>query len=271
MNSVIALSPVDLSIAALLVVALALLSFRMELGVTRQIVVAAVRTTLQLLLVGMVLKTLFDHAHPLLLVGIAVIMVTTAGREVMSRQTRRFTGPWGFATGTAAMTLSSFSITCLVLSTVIRIDPWYAPQYAIPLLGMMLGNTMTGIAIGMERLTSTAWRDSAVIEGRLLLGQTWDEAVGEIRRESIRSAMIPTLNAMAVAGIVSLPGMMTGQILAGSPPMEAVKYQILIMFIVSAGTGFGAVLAVSVGARRLFDDRQRLRLDRLVKAGGRGG
>ncbi|WP_300673225.1 iron export ABC transporter permease subunit FetB [Desulfoluna sp.] len=264
MNAVIALSPMDLSIAALLVVALAFLSFRMDLGVTRQIVVAALRTTLQLLLVGMVLKTLFDRAQPWMLAFIALVMVTTAGRVVMSRQTRQFTGIWGFGTGTAAMTVSSFSITCLVLTTVIRIDPWYAPQYAIPLLGMMLGNTMTGIAIGMERLTSTAWRDSGVIEGRLMLGQTWDEAIGTIRRESIRSAMIPTLNSMAVAGIVSLPGMMTGQILAGSPPMEAVKYQILIMFIISSGTGFGAVLAVSVGARRLFDERQRLRLDRLV-------
>lgn len=217
MTGMITLSPLDLSIAAFLVVALAVLSFRMKLGVTRQIVVAALRTTIQLLLVGMVLKTLFDHAAPWLLALIALVMVTTAGWEVMSRQTRRLAGIWGFATGTAAMTVSSFSITCLVLATVIRIDPWYTPQYAVPLLGMMLGNTMTGIAIGMERLTSTAWRDSAVIEGRLLLGQTWREAITEIRRESIRSAMIPTLNAMAVAGIVSLPGMMTGQILAGSP------------------------------------------------------
>ena len=262
--SVVALSPADLCIAALLVIILASLSFRMNLGLTRQIVVAALRTTLQLLLVGMVLKTLFDHAHPLLLAMIALFMVTMAGWEVMGRQTRSLAGPWGFATGTAAMLLSSFSITCLVLTTVIRIDPWYAPQYAVPLLGMMLGNTMTGIAIGMERLTSTAWRESDVIEGRLLLGQTWQEAICEIRRDSIRSAMIPTLNAMAVAGIVSLPGMMTGQILAGSPPMEAVKYQILIMFIISSGTGFGAILAVSVGARRLFDHRERLRLDRLT-------
>ncbi len=262
--SVAALSPMDLCMAALLVIILAALSFRMNLGLARQIIVAALRTTLQLLLVGMVLKTLFDHAHLLLLGGIALFMVTMAGWEVMSRQTRRLKGPWGFATGTAAMVVSSFSITCLVLTTVIRIDPWYAPQYAIPLLGMMLGNTMTGIAIGMERLTSTAWRDSDMIEGRLLLGQSWQEAICAIRKESIRSAMIPTLNAMAVAGIVSLPGMMTGQILAGSPPMEAVKYQILIMFIISSGTGFGAILAVSVGARRLFDHRDRLRLDRLT-------
>lgn len=79
----------------------------------------------------------------------------------------------------------------------------------------------------------------------------------------MRAGMIPMLNAMAAAGLISLPGMMTGQILAGSPPLEAVKYQILIMFLIAAGTGSGTVAAVSLGARRLFDDRHRLRLDRL--------
>ncbi len=79
----------------------------------------------------------------------------------------------------------------------------------------------------------------------------------------MRAGMIPIINAMAAAGVVSLPGMMTGQILAGAPPVEAVKYQILIMFLIAAGTGFGTLLAVWAGARRLFDERQRLRLDRL--------
>jgi putative ABC transport system permease protein len=100
-----------------------------------------------------------------------------------------------------------------------------------------------------------------------MLGHTWSEAISDIRRASARSAMIPTINSMAAAGLVSLPGMMTGQILAGNPPLEAVKYQILIMFIISAGTGFGALIAVWTGSRRLFDDRQRLRLDRLIKSG----
>ncbi|MEW8367295.1 MAG: ABC transporter permease, partial [Candidatus Thiodiazotropha taylori] len=80
-----------------------------------------------------------------------------------------------------------------------------------------------------------------------------------------RSGLIPIINAMAAAGIVSLPGMMTGQILAGTPPMEASKYQILIMLLIAAGTGFGATAAVWIGAKRLFDDRERLRLDRLGK------
>jgi putative ABC transport system permease protein len=85
----------------------------------------------------------------------------------------------------------------------------------------------------------------------------------EVRRESMRAGMIPTINAMAAAGIVSLPGMMTGQILAGSTPIDAVLYQILIMFLISGSTGFGTVIAVSLATRRLFDERHRLRLDRL--------
>ena len=161
------------------------------------------------------------------------------------------------------MFASSFAITTFALVAVIRVDPWYTPQYAIPLLGMMLGNTMTGIALGLDRLTEAAWERRSVIEGRLMLGQPWSEAIAKIRLASTRSAMIPTINSMAAAGLVSLPGMMTGQILAGNPPLEAVKYQILIMFIISAGTGFGALIAVWVGARRLFDGRHRLRLDRL--------
>ena len=96
-----------------------------------------------------------------------------------------------------------------------------------------------------------------------MLGQPWPEAIADIRRDSVRSGMIPIINAMAAAGIVSLPGMMTGQILAGAPPMEAVKYQILIMFLIAAGTGFGCLAATTLAARRLFDQRHRLRLDRL--------
>jgi putative ABC transport system permease protein len=122
---------------------------------------------------------------------------------------------------------------------------------------------MSGIALALDRLTQGAWQQRTIIEGRLLLGQGWREAIGEVRRESMRSGMVPTISGMATAGLVSLPGMMTGQILSGVAPIEAVKYQILVMFLIAAGTGFGTQLAVSVGSRRLFDERERLRLDRL--------
>jgi putative ABC transport system permease protein len=97
-----------------------------------------------------------------------------------------------------------------------------------------------------------------------MLGQPWQVAIGDIRREAMRSGLMPMVNAMAAAGVVSLPGMMTGQILAGTAPGLAVKYQILIMFAITLGTGFGTLAAVAAGSRRLFDGRERLRLDRLV-------
>ncbi|HSO18611.1 MAG TPA: ABC transporter permease, partial [Desulfosarcina sp.] len=150
---IILLSPADLAVAAGLVVLLALLTLPMRLGLFRQILVAAVRTAVQLSLVGFVLKALFEDVRPSWIALMAVVMLLAAGREVMQRQKRRFAGFWGSGLGLLSMFVSSFSITLLALTVIIRIRPWYEPQYAISLLGMMLGNTMTGIAIGLDRLT----------------------------------------------------------------------------------------------------------------------
>jgi len=261
--TLISLSPLDLSIAALLVLALALLSFKLSLGIGRRMLIAALRTLVQLSLIGLVLKFLFAQPHPLLIAGLALFMLIVAGYEVMARQQRRFLGAWGMGVGTLSMFISSFSVTLIALILIIRADPWYSVQYSIPLLGMLLGNTMSGIAIALDNLTQRAWQQQREIEGMLMLGHTWEEAIREIRRGALRSGLIPIINAMAAAGVVSLPGMMTGQILAGSPPLEAAKYQILIMLLIAAGTGFGASAASWIGSRRLFDERERLRLDRL--------
>jgi len=257
------LNTIDLLIAAALVLALALLSIRLQMKIGRQLIVAAIRTAVQLTLIGLVLKVLFENATLLWVSLLAFFMLFVAGREVMMRQERRFKGWWGYAAGTFSMFVSSFAITVFALVVILGNDPWYAPQYAIPLLGMLLGNTMNGIAISMDRLTHAAWEQRDIIEARLMLGESWDQAISDYRRQAVRSGMIPVINAMAAAGIVSLPGMMTGQILAGALPVDAVKYQILIMFLISAGTGLGTLAAVSVGSRRLFDERQRLSLDRL--------
>ena len=261
--NVIALSPWSLALAAVLVLALALLSLRLRLKIAQEIIVAAVRTTLQLLLVGLVLKAVFANVHLGWITLIACVMLLVAGREVVARQRHAYVGAWGFGMSTLSMFVSTFSVTVFALTVLIGTEPWYEPQYAIPLLGMVLGNTMSGIALALDRLTQTAWQQRAQIEARLLLGQTWVESVSDLRRDAVRVGLIPIVNAMAAAGIVSLPGMMTGQILAGSPPLEAVKYQILVMFLITAATGLGTLVAVWLGARRLFDERERLRLDRL--------
>ena len=261
----IELSSFDLSLAAVLVLLLGMLSWHMRLGITGQLYIAAARTTVQLLLIGLVLKTLFENTHLAFIIVIAFIMLSVAGWEILSRQHRKLKTWWGLGISTGSLFVSSFLITLLCLMTVINADPWYHPQYAIPLLGMLLGNTMTGIALGMDRLVQTAWQQRPVIEQRLMLGQTADDAISDIRRDAMRAGMIPIINSMAAAGLVSLPGMMTGQILAGAAPVEAVKYQILIMFMISSGTGLGVISVLWIISKRIFDDRERLCFKRLLK------
>jgi putative ABC transport system permease protein len=261
--SIVSLTPFDLALAAGLIVLLSLLSWVMRLQLERQLIIAAVRMTVQLLIIGLVLKALFANVHLGWMALMATVMLLAAGWEVMGRQKRGFAGLWGFGMGTLSMFISSFAITVVALTVIVGPDPWYEPQYAIPLLGMLLGNTMNGIAIGMDRLTHAAYEQRTLIEGRLMLGHPWNKAIEALRSDSIRAGLIPIVNAMMAAGLVSLPGMMTGQILGGNPPMEAVKYQILIMFLIAGGTGLGTMTAVWLGSRRLFDERHRLRLDRL--------
>ncbi len=260
---VISLSYVDIAVAAALVMALAVLSHRMALGVERELLIAALRTTVQLLLVGLVLKVLFANAGLAWVMVMALVMVAVAAREVWARQRHPFQGVWGVGLGGGAMFVSSFALTAFALLVAVQPRPWYAPQYAIPLLGMLLGNTMSAVALGLDRLNHSALERRGSIEARLALGHPWGQAIGAIRRDSIRVALVPTITAMAAAGIVSLPGMMTGQILAGTPPLEAVKYQILIMLLITVATGVGAIISIGLGSRRLFDERERLRLDRV--------
>lgn len=263
--TLISLSTADLLIAASLVILVALLSWRLHLGSEKQLLIAAARSAIQLMLLGFVLKLLFESNSLPFIMLLMVFMLSVAGYEVMARQRWRFTGAWGYGIGAVSMFISSFSIMLLTLLVIIQPDPWYQPQYAIPLLGMLLGNTMTGVAVGLDNLTRNAWEHRHQIETRLILGQHWNEAIADIRKEALRSGLIPIINSMAAAGVVSLPGMMTGQILAGSPPYEAAKYQLLIMYLITAGTGFGSLAAVWLGSRHLFDERHRLRLERLTK------
>lgn len=261
--SAIALSPVDLAIAAGLLLVLAALSLAQGLRLGRQILVAGARSLVQLGLVGLVLESLFDHVSLAWVGGVSMVMLGAAGYEVWARQNRRLKGPWGYGVGMVSMFLSTFTVVLLALIVIIGPDPWFAPRYSIPLLGMLLGNTMTGVALGLDRLFDTTWEQRRAVEARLALGWGAREATADLRRGALRAALTPILNSMAAAGVVSLPGMMTGQILGGASPLEAVKYQVLILFLIAGGTGLGSWAAVHLGSRRLFDERERLRLERL--------
>jgi putative ABC transport system permease protein len=254
----------DLGLAAVLILLNGALSIWLGLRLERQFLIAAARMCVQLGLMGLVLKALFELVSPAL-TGLAVlVMILFAGREVMGRQERRFQGVWAYGLGTVSVLFAGTLVTLFALATQVQPTPWYDPRYAIPLLGMIMGNTMTGIAVGLNTLTGQIGRDRAAIETMLALGETRGAAFRPLVRAAVRNGLIPIVNAMAAAGVVSLPGMMTGQILSGVEPIEAIKYQILIMFLIAGGTGIGVVTAVHAGAARLSDGRHRLRLDRLA-------
>jgi len=182
----------------------------------------------------------------------------------MARQKLRLKGWASFGVGASTLFVSSFAVALFGLLVVVKPEPWYLPQYAIPMLGMIMSNTMSGVSLSMDRLTSALSDNRSIIEQRLALGQSARESIQPYLRDCIRTGIMPVVNSMATAGIVSLPGMMTGQILAGADPTEAVKYQIIIWFFIVAGVGFGMAMALRMLEMRLFDERQRLRLDRLV-------
>lgn len=264
----ISLGYVDLVLASLLLVVSGLLSVVLRVGLEKQFAIAALRMVVQLSLIGLVLKELFAMTSPWLTGAVALVMILFAGREVVARQKRRFTGLWTYGLGTAPMMLAGTTVTMLALTTQIRPEPWFDPRYALPILGMILGNTMNGISLGLDRLLTTVGRERVAIESRLALGHPRAEAFRPLIRDACRSGMMQVVNAMSAMGLVSLPGMMTGQILAGVEPMEAVKYQILIMFLIAGANGIGVIVAVFATVGRLTDHRHRLRLDRLQAAAG---
>ena len=263
--SYLPLDYVDLALASVLVLLNATLSLALHLRLERVLLVATARMVVQLALVGLVLKTLFAVASPLWTAFAALAMVLFAGREIVARQERPMTGGWSYGIGTGCMLLAATLVTIFALTTQVRPEPWYDPRFALPLLGMILGNTMTGISLGLFTLTTGLRRERVAVEAQLALGATRRQATLPVTRDALRSALMPIINSMAATGLVALPGMMTGQILAGAEPVEAVKYQMLIMFLIAGGTALGAVAAVLGGVYRLTDDRHRLRLDRLAQ------
>jgi putative ABC transport system permease protein len=264
MSPYIPLTYSDLLLASIFLAMNALFSILLSLRLERQLVVSALRMVTQLLLVGLVLKTIFTLASPWLTLLAAAIMVAFAGREIWARQERHLHGVWGIALGGASMLMAGTIVTVFALTTQIRPTPWWSPQFALPLFGMILGNTMTGVSLGLDTLHTAVHRERQSIEARLLLGSTRWEAVSPALRRAVRSGFTPIINAMAATGVVSLPGMMTGQILSGVDPQDAVKYQILITLLIGGATGLGVLAASFASVYRLTDNRDRLRLDRLA-------
>lgn len=262
--SSIDLSALDLVIAALLILLDAGISVALRLGIHQRLLISAGRMVIQLVAVGYLLRFIFKAGHPALTGLIALVMMAVTAREILARPQRRFRGREGYwvsATGVAAATLLT---VVLALTTAIRPHPWYDPRYAIPLIGIALGSVLNAGSLTLSSIVDGLAKDKAAIEAQLALGIPFRDATRELLRDALRRGMLPIVNQMAAAGIITLPGIMTGQIIAGMDPIAAVKYQILLMFLLAGASGMTALLIGHLSLAKLTDERDRLRLDRLA-------
>jgi putative ABC transport system permease protein len=256
------LTYVQVGLAALLILINGAISVALRLGMERSLLMASVRTIFQLLLIGFVLEWVFHVERWYVVFGILVVMTLIAGVTAVQRNHRRYPGIW--LDTVISIWVSSWAITAFALLAVMSgIDNWYDPQYAIPLMGMVLGNTLNGISVGLSTFTETAFTRHDEIDTLLALGATRWEACQAPMRHALRTGMTPIINSMMVVGVVSLPGMMTGQILSGAAPEQAVKYQIVIMFLIASATALGTTGAVLMSFRRLFNTQHQFLRSRL--------
>jgi len=259
--------PADLSYwnllaAAGLILFNGLISLALRLDLERRLAIASLRTIIQLLAIGYVLGWFFRPETPWYAVALLMLLMSSiAGIAAVRRVKWRFVGIW--LNSIVAVLASSWLVTIVALTVVISPNIWTKniAQYAIPLLGMILGNTLNGISLGIDRLGEELSGKRDRVEMLLTLGATRWEAARDAVREAVRTGMIPIINSMMVVGIVSLPGMMTGQILSGVDPIVAVQYQIVVMFMIAGATSFGCIGIVILTYRRLFNDRAQLKRD----------
>ncbi len=254
----------QIALAGTLVFLAGTVSVGLRLRLENDLVLATVRGTIQLALVGYVLAWIFEVNTPWVVISAMAIMVTAAAKAAIDRPSRTFRG--AFLGSFVTLCISGVTIALLVSNIVVRVEPWYDPRYVLPLLGMILGNTLTGISLCLDSFLERLTVRAPEVELALSLGASPWEATRDALADSVRRGMIPIVNATMVVGLVSLPGMMTGQILAGADPVDAVKYQMVVMFMLLATTSLGCVGIAFYTFKKMFDERGRLRRERVFSA-----
>lgn len=223
----------------------------------KELIIASLRMSIQLVITGYILVYVLGNPNPFTTAVIIVIMQTFTIRTVF----KRFKGKLSQSLK-KIVTLSIIcgtSVTLIYfLFMVIRIKPWFNPQYFIPIAGMLIGNAMTGISLGLNSLVNGMTLQKNYVEEALILGASPQQATKTIVDNAFDSAIMPTINSMIGMGIVSLPGMMTGQILSGTSPITAITYQISIMLGIMGSVGLTVILLLHFGYKSYFNKNHQL-------------
>ncbi len=257
MDNVIKLQIGQVAIAYIFVLILLVIIRVKGLNREKELIVSSLRMTIQLVVTGYVLIYVFDHSSPLYTIGIIALMECFAIYNIFKRSNVNLS--------IKLKEIIAFSIVVgtlvpLIFFTlfVIKISPWYDPRYIIPITGMIICNSMTGISLGVNRLVTDMNIKRDIIETSLMLGATPKVASKEIVNNAFDSAILPTINSMVGIGIVFLPGMMTGQILSGTSPITAIEYQIVIMLAILGGVSLTTIFVVQLGYKTFFNSESQL-------------
>ena len=235
------------------------LAHLLKAGQSKDLFWSGLRMFVQLLVIGYVLHLIFALKTPLPVLLILIVMigfsVQTIGARVKTKMPNFYR-----VVGTAIL-FGCGGMTFFFCSLVIGLEPWYDPRYLIPLAGMIIGNSMTGASLAVERLAAEFRERRDEIETALCLGGSIQTVSETAVSSAFRAALIPSVNAMAAMGLVFLPGMMTGQILSGTEPLIAVKYQIAIMCVITGSVSLTTFFILKLGYRSYFTPYQSLRED----------
>lgn len=244
-----------LVIAVVMILIAAGIAALMRMGIARSLVWATVRSLVQLLAMGFILEYVIRQHNMWLVIGLIAFMLLAAVQITMSRAK-------GIPRGLTGIVLLSLVVTMLLMlaivaELIIRPNPWYAPQLVIPLTGMLLGNTVSALALGLSRFFESMRERYDEVNTLLALGATKWEAARPSMVSSIRLGLLPSIAMLSSSGIVTIPGMMSGQIIAGGNPISAAKYQFVILAAVAALTLVADSIIMALIYQRCFTSYDR--------------
>ena len=252
----------DVLTALILIIITVVISFQTRLGIEKEILIGAVRTFIQLVIIGYILKYIFDLKTWYIILLMILLMSIVAGHNAVKRQRRNIPGL--FYIVTLSILLGSGVAMFTLIGLILRVEPWYKPQYLIPISGMMIASAMNGAALAIDRLIGETKNRRLEIEAALALGASPFKAIIPLVREAARAAMMPTINSMMIVGIVQLPGMMSGQIIGGVEPEQSVRYQIIIMYMLTTSVTITCISVLYFLYRKLFTRDEQLNMDLIV-------
>lgn len=258
MQGIVSLNLAQFSIVYILLLVVLAVMKKCRVNQSKQLIIASMRMTVQLVIAGLILTYIFKNPHPLFTILYLALMTTFAIHRVISKNSafinKRFRLAIGISIGLSGTAIIAFFIIAVVGESI------FNPQYAIPLSGMILGNSMTGVSLGVKNFSESLENQRAQIETLLNIGAHPKKILLPFVNQSFETAMLPTMNSMLGMGIVSLPGMMTGQILSGTSPSTAILYQISIMIAICTVVCLSVFGSLYLGYQTLYNSKNQINL-----------